>query len=184
MGTPVSRVRGGSETVTINGVALPEARVRDHMPETLREVADLIGVAAAVRLSQRFGGRRCYIGTNPEGSALEDCVGPDAARALSWYYGAGETTFPRGESVDRYARDQAILKDRLAGMSCGALAEKYRLSERRLWEILAAHRAHETPCGVVPIPESATIREATPRAAGRATSARAGNARAGFDGAR
>ncbi|AFL74318.1 Mor transcription activator family protein [Thiocystis violascens] len=171
--------------VTINGVALPEARVRDHMPETLREVADLIGVAAALCLSKRFGGRSLYIPASPgPDSDITACIGWEAAQTLGRYFGQNDVVLPMARTIERLARDQALLQDRGRGATVRWLSFRYDLSERRVWEILAVHRAHEAPCGVVPIPESATARETTPRAAGRATSARAGNARAGFDGAR
>lgn len=139
----VEHVKQTPATVIFNGVTLLEQHARDHMPDLLREVADLIGTEAALRLAKRFGGRSLYIPQSPgPTSDLAACIGLEAAQALGRCYGHEDIVLPMGRTIERLARNQALLADRARGLSVRFLSLRYDLSERRIWEILAVHRAH------------------------------------------
>jgi Mor family transcriptional regulator len=115
------------------------------LPPALREVAALIGLEATLLLVETWGGVRLYL-PFPRNLDVDHplvrVLGWSAAERLCQGFGSGVYTVPRGLEALRAARDRAIRAERDQGRSARALALKYGLSERRLWEILAAE---ETP---------------------------------------
>ncbi len=142
------------EMISVNGVELPAKIVRDCLTPIMADVARVIGLEAAVKLVQEFGGRRFYLaGNQPPGSRLANCIGAQNAIALANAFGSGEMMFPRAAKLCRVARNTQLFRDHLAGVSCRALCERYDLSERQVWEILAWGR-REQPAQPVRIPRS------------------------------
>jgi len=110
------------------------------LPPALREIADAVGLEAALRLIECWGGVRIYL---PGPDRLTDDhilargLGRPAAEQLCRHFGAGAYTVPRGLEALRAARDRAMRAEHADGRSARDLALAYRLSERRVWEILA-----------------------------------------------
>ena len=128
----------------ISGVELSAREVRAHLAPLLVEIAERIGLDAALKLADAFGGIRIYVPISPGAdNVLTACIGLDKARELARYLGSGIATFPTAKPLYTYARDVGIRRAHANRASCRELALRYRLSERRVWEILAAGRAPE-----------------------------------------
>lgn len=132
-------------TATILGVVLPMSSVREHMAPRLLEIADLIGIRAALALADTLGGVRFYLPEKPKPEGrLAACIGLDNARVLVRRFGSGELTVPKASTLYRHARDVGIDRAHASGTSPRKLAEHYGLSERRVWEILSTYRARSS----------------------------------------
>lgn len=108
------------------------------LPETLRELVRVIGVAATLRLVETHGGVVLNVPSRLGAThELVRVLGMAAAESLvAW--GAGDRIYiPRAERAIRCLRDQEIRRRYDAGEGVRTLARTYRLSERRIWAILS-----------------------------------------------
>lgn len=105
------------------------ALTEEMLPESLREIADVIGMEAAEKLGTVYGGRRLRFPRTIEADhELAELLGLEAARELCRVYGGERICVPSG--VRRAQRD-ALIRHRLAGgEKPGTLADEYGLSER------------------------------------------------------
>lgn len=109
------------------------------MNAPLEELVRALGLPAALRLAERFGGTRVYL-PRPEAMHVEHpvaaAVGLEAARALCRLWRQEQPYIPRALLILRHERDRALLED--AGeLSVARLARKYGLAERQVYYILA-----------------------------------------------
>lgn len=111
-----------------------------ELPASLTDIADLIGLPATLDLVDAWGGVRMYF---PSPRALSDVhplvqvLGGETAVRLCERFGGTDVLLPRALDALRRARDRLIHHEHAQGASGRTLALRYRLSERRLWEILA-----------------------------------------------
>ncbi|AFL76207.1 Mor transcription activator family protein [Thiocystis violascens] len=116
------------------------------LPRDLREIADLIGLPGALDLVDTWGGVRLYLPLAhhlPDHHALVARLGRDAAERLCERFGGADLAIPRALAALRAARDRLICHEHAHGSPARALALRYRLSERRVWEILAGADARD-----------------------------------------
>ncbi len=112
----------------------------DDLPASLTDIADLIGLPATLDLVETWGGVQMYF---PLPRSLSDVhplvqvLGGERAARLCERYGGDDFRIPRALDALRRARDRLIHHEHAQGASARTLALRYRLSERRLWEILA-----------------------------------------------
>lgn len=118
-----------------------------HLPQSLAEVADVIGIAATLQLVEGWGGLRLYV---PEAEHLSDehplvrWLGGERARQLCQVYAREKIDVARCTQAARAARDEAIYREHIEqGFSARSLAIQYGLTERQIWFILARHRDTE-----------------------------------------
>lgn len=114
--------------------------LKEHLPESMREVASVIGLPATLRLVERYGGFiQLYIPKDvQEGHPLALALGMEPAQALAAAYGGDYLkSIPKGASAIRAARDRALLRRIREGVSKADAAREYGLTERRVWQILA-----------------------------------------------
>lgn len=64
------------------------------------------------------------------------------AERLAKHFGGQQVYFPYWDSGHK-RRDQAIVRDRNAGLSLPELSRKYGLTERRIRDILDSHRVKQ-----------------------------------------
>lgn len=121
-----------------------------HLPPSARELIDVIGLQATLKLVEARGGRVLPIpkGKRRAGVAqldeLAEIVGLDAAKRLSRRYGGAPLSIPLCTSAVRAARDEALQArfDHLsAKMSARAavgqlVGEFGPISESTVWRIL------------------------------------------------
>jgi len=111
------------------------------LPESIRTLADLIGLPAASVLVKTYGGTVIQIpsGRKAEGKRLCELVqvlGFDAAEALILNYGGEHFTVPRCQADWRADRDRQMIAEYNAGMKPGSLARRYGMTDRNVRNIL------------------------------------------------
>ena len=113
----------------------------EDLPESLRDIVDLVGVQAAVRLVENFGGlTKLYVPKRvDEDHVLAKKLGLKTARALAEEYGGDEIrNIPRCLASIRAVRNARIRGAFDAGASAASLALRFGLTERQIWNILSA----------------------------------------------
>lgn len=110
-----------------------------HLPESLLEIVDLIGLQAATALVKWRGGTYAYIPSRlreDDSRELVAVVGLPAAQQLSRQYGNSRIYIPRAHRLLLARRNQAIVQAYDAGTPASALCLRYGLTERQIWRIL------------------------------------------------
>lgn len=102
--------------------------------QTERELRQVIGLGALLCLEREFGGRYLYVPANEPNKELVEAIGKEAADKLVQWCGPSEIYVPR--MLFRIARNNQIVQGRNTGTSLKELAEKFRLSSRRIRAIL------------------------------------------------
>ena len=115
------------------------------LPESLREIAELIGLDGAITLARRWGGRRLYVPT-----AVPDITHPiaaelglDKARELAACFGGQRLLIPQAAAFQRFQRDQEIARLHAEAVPVSEIADRYGVSERQVFAILARGRGRE-----------------------------------------
>lgn len=106
----------------------------------VERLVDVLGVAVALKFAARFGGRAIYVprpeGLKPEGP-LAGTVGFDLGLKVCREWGGQEIAVPKCRPY--LAREMARAIHREAKtMTVSAIAEKYEITERWAFQILAA----------------------------------------------
>lgn len=107
------------------------------LPHGLRDLVDLIGMPACLKLSARYGGRRLSIPMAiRRDHPLALAIGYEASRHLVDTWGGDRLEVPKAESILRARRNKKIhdLKSRL---SVPQIAEQFGLTERQVYNILS-----------------------------------------------
>jgi len=120
------------------------------LPASVAELVDVVGLERAMKLVRTLGGttfpvpkRATRLG-ELRYNVLADVVGVDAADALVKHYGGVELYIPRCAAALQAARDAAINERYIAETNKGrssadvvfSLARRYKISDRRVWDIL------------------------------------------------
>lgn len=109
----------------------------EKLPGGLRCIKDIVGAAAALALSRRFGGKAVYIPHSMKDEhQVAKCIGSKAALALVRIYGGDKIEVPKIDSVQRQYRANKIKKEREQGASISELATRFSLSRRRIQQLL------------------------------------------------
>lgn len=111
----------------------------EDLPESLRDVVELIGLTATLNLVENFGG---HIALSVPREIEPDhpiaiAIGITAARKLSAHYGGDRLrNIPLCVAGLRRIRD-AEIRRRAGGETAVALAREFSMTERHVWRILA-----------------------------------------------
>ena len=104
------------------------------------ELCELLGPEGLAALSVARGGRRARIPKRiPAGHWLEGLLGREAAGRMASRYGGCRLYVPRGRAAAD--RRRSILDLRRQGLSVAEIARATGLSDRRVWQVLAAATA-------------------------------------------
>ncbi|MBF0261071.1 MAG: hypothetical protein HQL97_04405 [Magnetococcales bacterium] len=110
---------------------------QDELPETLREIRDVIGWTATMQLVREHGGLRVMVPkTMRADHPLANLLGSEAAGRFSKVYGGETVKIPRAISALRCHRDREILRRYDAGEKLAALAREYELDLRTIERII------------------------------------------------
>ena len=110
----------------------------DQLPESVAGVVDVVGISAALRLVECWGGVRLYVPRKLEGDHfLVSTLGRDEADQLALWCGGMSIQVPRCLHALRAVRNVRIQRDHDQGESAALLALRYRLTERQIYAILA-----------------------------------------------
>lgn len=109
----------------------------DLLPASYAEVAQVIGLRAALVLVERYGGTRLYV---PQDSLRDwsviDLIGERAAQRLIARYRLDCIWVPRCVRAVRAARDAELRARHAKGEKADALAREYGLTDRAVWYIV------------------------------------------------
>lgn len=125
-------------------------QVKELLPDQLLEVADAIGLPATQRLVEELGGttwtpakgvRRLGVIRH---EALAEIIGEPAARIMAERWANVPLYIPKCDAALRRLRDlqinrkfeQGVRERKSANALVAELAREYKLSDRRVWEIL------------------------------------------------
>ena len=115
------------------------AVMAELLPKRLQEFVRLIGLAATLKVVERYGGTRLYVPANPHSDhPLAVLIGLDQLTKLSAVY-AGEDHFdiPRAVRALRHVRDVQMRADYKV-KSAAVLAREHGLTERQVFNIVGA----------------------------------------------
>ena len=117
---------------------MTEARAEEGLPESLRELSDVIGLDATLMLVRHFGGIRLYIPQDASGHSLADVLGTEALELLVQVYGGDRLEVPKGAKVirDEVLRRRYNGTDGTDGAHPRDLAREFFLTERQVRRIL------------------------------------------------
>lgn len=126
-------------------------RVKSLLPDSVRQIADLIGYPATEKLLQTFGGTTFPVGKGmramgaTRAELLRQTVGDDNALLLAKNFGGEVLYLPRCDRALRELRNRAFITE-FESMRCGGvsslrvmteLCPKYGFSDRFAWGLLA-----------------------------------------------
>ena len=115
----------------------------EYLPQSVRELARVCGLDAALAIVERRGGiRLCVPVAASQEHWLARLIGYDALERLVRHYGGEEIDIPRCHRAARYIREQQILRD-AETLSQAELARKYGYTERGIGKLLARHAARQ-----------------------------------------
>lgn len=113
----------------------------DLLPPLLREVAEVIGVSATLRLVAWRGGLELWVPARVDAAhPLAQQLGIDAARRLCERYALEKLWIPMAARAIRAARNAEIIRRYRDGERVVDLATEYRTSDRHILRIVAGHR--------------------------------------------
>ena len=108
-----------------------------RLPPTLREIHDLLGWQGTLTLVERYGGTHVHVPRRWRNDhELTALLGREPAARFIRHFAGVRLYIAKMDAVLRAARDAEIRKLYDSGVSAARLAQKYRLSERRVWSIL------------------------------------------------
>lgn len=112
----------------------------DNLPKSVRDIVELVGLTAAIALVKAYGGiyLKVPIGQR-EGQTrayLIEIMGHDAALKFIAHYGGERLGIPRCDAALRDERDRRIIRDYDANTSAATIAQRERLTERQVRNIL------------------------------------------------
>lgn len=111
----------------------------DDLPESLKEMIDAIGESATLALVEAFPGttQRLPALSNIAGHPFVAVIGEVLLMGLIKRLGGSRVVYiPRCAEGMMRRRNQAIVREYLAGVKTNELAVKYCVSDRHIWRIL------------------------------------------------
>lgn len=100
----------------------------EHLPDSAKDLLDVISLAAVFALVQKLGGTRLRVHANPSDDLIA-LIGRDDAVRLSYIYKHLVISIPKCRKALMITRDQAILQGRREGKGLAELAIKHDLTE-------------------------------------------------------
>lgn len=119
--------------------------VEDDLPESIKEIAGIIGIENALELVSEFGGVEIFFpaGGNSTFSRVVDLIGKENAEKLHFNYREVEVYIPCCSKAIRKLRNRVIcteydelLKTMSAKVAARTLARKYFMSNRGIEKIV------------------------------------------------
>jgi hypothetical protein len=116
----------------------------DLLEPLLQDFVRLIDLPATLAVVERWGGTRLPIAIKAaDNDELVALIGADKAAILGRHYGAERPLIPKALPAMQAVRNRRIRTD-LCSLSVRQVAMKYRLGERRLYQLLAEEEQPST----------------------------------------
>jgi len=110
---------------------------RADWPELIKEIAEVIGDEAALNLFIRFSGRHLNVPKKPiPNHMIEQTIGEEKFVLFVEHFGRELLKIPSGYKLLINIRNIKIVKDFLKGVKQCDLATKYKLTDRRISDIV------------------------------------------------
>ncbi|RIK92470.1 MAG: hypothetical protein DCC73_11850 [Proteobacteria bacterium] len=117
---------------------LPPSNDAASLPPVLAEIADIIGITAALKLAAECGGTYIYISAKPKpDNRAAQVIGADAMRALARHFRAGILEMPIATHAQLHRRNETIRAGAQQGLSQSQLARRHRMTARHVRRICA-----------------------------------------------
>jgi hypothetical protein len=100
----------------------------EHLPDSAKDLLDVISLAAVFALVQKLGGTRLRVHASPSDELIA-LIGMDDAIRLSRIYKHLVIAIPKCKKALMITRDQAILQEKREGKGLAELAIKHDLTE-------------------------------------------------------
>jgi Mor family transcriptional regulator len=114
------------------------------MQRVIREISEVVGLADAIELVRRWGGRELYVPVKVErADALALTLGLDAARRLVQHYGGQRLQLPAERNALLDLRNAAIVAQHDGGASMETIGLQYGLTRQAVSHILRTIRERE-----------------------------------------
>lgn len=110
------------------------------LPETLRDIVDMIGLPSTLKLVEKFPGVRVFVPRQKNLEAdhhLVQLLGADAAEKLAAYFDGSEYPVPKAAAALIRLRDRKI-QQRRGDSTAAELALEFGLTERHVYRVWAA----------------------------------------------
>ncbi len=108
------------------------------IPDSLREIVEVIGQPGAIKLIEKCGGTRMFIPKRLGAQhKLANLLGFEQAKRLSHHFGGETISIARGSSLLRRQRNLQIIRAYDNGTPASQLALRYQLTERQIYSILS-----------------------------------------------
>lgn len=115
-----------------------ELILKEDLPGSLAEIAEIIGREGALRLVDTCGGTRIFIPRKLRVQhKLVTLLGFEQAQRLSLHYGGETLTVVRAAELLRRRRNREIVRRYDAGEGVRQLARENALTERQIYSILS-----------------------------------------------
>lgn len=115
-----------------------QSNQRQELPDSLAEIADVVGLEGALKLVEQCGGTRIFIprkvGVQHQ---LANLLGFEQARRMSQHFGGETISIVRAAAALRKRRNLEIISRYDGGEGVRVLARAYQLTERHIYAILA-----------------------------------------------
>lgn len=113
--------------------------LREKMPTSLQEIAEVIGDDDAMKLVHVHGGTRVFVPQKIGAQhKLATLLGFEQARRLSSIFGGEALTIVRCSKLLKHKRNEEIRKKYDDGVSVYTLVREYDLSERQIYSIMSS----------------------------------------------
>lgn len=114
------------------------------MQRVIRELSNVIGLADAIEIVRRWGGRDLYVPVKVEaGEPLALTLGLDTARTLVQHYGGQRLQLPAERNALLDLRNAAIVAQHEGGASMESIGLQYGLTRQAVSHILRTIRERE-----------------------------------------
>lgn len=116
--------------------------LRQLLPPKLGEIAEVIGLDAALKLSAAWPGVRVFVPKQmPADHPIAVALGVKPARALSKTYGGESITPPLCQRYHRQVMQSRMLAEYREGASAAELARKYGMHQFSIYNLAAKDAA-------------------------------------------
>ena len=107
------------------------------LPDSVRDLAEVVGLKTALKIVEARGGARLYVPKRPHRAHwLSEVIGWDKLRDLSSIYGGEEIEVPTCATRSQRTLAREIATASAQGASVAELARRYRYSESGIRKLL------------------------------------------------
>lgn len=106
------------------------------LPRLLRDIADIIGLDAALKLVRAYSGLRLYIPERAHaGHPVAQIIGVENLQKLANIYGRENLSLPKIDAADRQIKHHTVHALRASGIPVKHVARETGYTERRIYQL-------------------------------------------------